>query len=212
MTYKPNRQESEEGGRILAERYPKCFFENPRQRRPLKKGIINDLIKDGAPIAPELITAIVDWYKLHLGYQKKILAGEKRINLDGDEAGIVTEAEQRAAEKKVEAAEAKMKREREAATSAAASLPPVRFGTAFPDFMKSMRESAPAMTSKPPTITPAPAAPVINPEPKPVNEAMLSANAAISLPVPNAEMRKAIIQAVMVIVIKEARGGNRQMR
>jgi hypothetical protein len=59
MTYIPNREEKEEGVRILADIYPKCFFENPRLRLPLKRNIVADLIKDGAPMAHELITASV---------------------------------------------------------------------------------------------------------------------------------------------------------
>jgi sRNA-binding protein len=29
--------------KMLAGKHPACFFENPRQRQPLKKGIIDDL-------------------------------------------------------------------------------------------------------------------------------------------------------------------------
>jgi hypothetical protein len=139
----------------------------------------------------------------HLGYQKRILAGEKRINLDGETSGVITEYDQRVAQKKVETIEAKMKRDREATSAAAAVLPPVRFGTALPDFIRQI-ESTPAMSKTPPTITPSAAAPVIVPELMPVYEAMLSANAAMSLPMQSSEMRRAIVDAVIGVIMKEA--------
>ena len=110
-------------------------------------------------MAPELITASVEWYQTHLGYQLCLLAGRKRVDLHGNDAGTVTEYEQRVAQKKALAIREKMKRDREA-TSAAASVPPVKYGTVLPPkFLTTM--SAPAMTtnSKPTTI--APAAPVM---------------------------------------------------
>jgi hypothetical protein len=54
MIYRPNRDESEEGVRMLADEYPKCFFENPRLRRPLKRKIVADLVADGVPMAHDL--------------------------------------------------------------------------------------------------------------------------------------------------------------
>jgi sRNA-binding protein len=156
MTYRPNREESEEGVRKLVETYPRCFFEQPELRWPLKKGIIDDLVKDGAPMAPELITASVEWYQTHLGYQLCLLAGRKRVDLHGKEGNAVTEYEHRVAQKKAEAIREKMKRDREATSAAAAVLPPVRFGTALPGFIRSIGESASAMNKPPPTIAPAP--------------------------------------------------------
>src|SRR5215510_5611624 len=46
MGYRPSREESEEVIRQLAATYPKCFFEDPKLRQPLKKTIITDLQKD----------------------------------------------------------------------------------------------------------------------------------------------------------------------
>ena len=210
MIYRVKREESEEGVRILAKTYPRCFFEQPEQRRPLKKNIIDDLIKDGAPMAPELITASVEWYQTHLGYQLCLLAGRKRVDLHGKEGNAVTEYEHRIAQKKALAIREKMKRDREATSAAAASTPPVRYGTALPTalpkFLKSIETSAPTMTttsSKTPTIAPA-AAPVIIPDLMPMYEAMLSASAAMSLPMHSPEMRRAIVQAVIGVIMKEA--------
>ena len=62
MVYKFDRKELEDCLLMLAERYPRCFFVNPRLRQPLKKNIEADLQKDGFA-SPELISASVDWYK-----------------------------------------------------------------------------------------------------------------------------------------------------
>jgi sRNA-binding protein len=100
MAYLPNRDESEQTIRLLAERYPKCFFFDPRQRKPLKRGIVLDLEKDGFPEAAYAARA-VDWYQSHFGYQYALQAGVKRIDLHGKEVGTVTEQEQYAAQTKI---------------------------------------------------------------------------------------------------------------
>src|SRR5215467_2779524 len=94
----PSRDETEDTIQGLAERYPKAFFVNPRQRRPLKKNILSDLEKDGAPFAPELLSSALSWYQSHFSYQYALEAGAKRIDLTGKEVSTVTEQEQRAAQ------------------------------------------------------------------------------------------------------------------
>jgi len=92
------RKNLEEGIRILADRYPACFFENPRFRRPLKKYIEDDLRNDGVS---EQVIAAVSFYMRHFDYQRCIQTGVQRVDLNGQKAGVVTEAEQRAAEKQI---------------------------------------------------------------------------------------------------------------
>src|SRR5215208_5780384 len=106
-----NREDSEHIIRLLAERYTRCFFEIPQQRRPLKKTIVNDLEHDGFPVSHDLLIAAVDWYRSHLGYLHVLQAGVKRIDLHGNEAGTVTEAEQRHAQNKIEAIRAEKQRD-----------------------------------------------------------------------------------------------------
>ena len=101
MSYRPNREENEETIRMLVDRYPKCFFADPRLRRPLKKNITADLQQDGLPATYELIAGAVEWYQSHFGYQYSLETGARRINLNGKEVGTVTEQEHLAAEKKV---------------------------------------------------------------------------------------------------------------
>jgi sRNA-binding protein len=88
----------EEGIRTLAERYPACFSEDPRQRRPLKNTIRADLKADGVD---EETMACVDYYIRNWTYQGLLQAGAERVDLNGKKAGVVTEQEQLAAQKKV---------------------------------------------------------------------------------------------------------------
>jgi sRNA-binding protein len=93
----PNRDEIEAVIRLLADRYPRCFFEQPRQRQPLKKNLFADLEKDNCDIPGELLSSALDWYQSHLAYQYQLTAGRKRLDLHGKEVGTVTEQEQREA-------------------------------------------------------------------------------------------------------------------
>jgi sRNA-binding protein len=99
--YQYNRQEIESAIELLADAYPRCFFLDPAQRRPIKKNIVNDLIRDGIALAPELLSAAISWYTSHFGYQLTLEAGVKRIDSHGKEVGTVTELEHRAAKKYV---------------------------------------------------------------------------------------------------------------
>ena len=100
--YPYSRYDVEEFVRMLSTHYPKCFFEEGRQRRPLKLGIATNIIADKDFDAnPELIAAGVDWYISHISYQISLsVAGSKRIDLDGCEVGTVTEQEAIAAQQR----------------------------------------------------------------------------------------------------------------
>jgi sRNA-binding protein len=93
MDYRADRDDKEMIVRMLVEHYPKCFFAEPKLRRPLKSNIIADLQKDGFPVANELTVAGVEWYKSHISYQYSLEAGAKRIDLNGKAVGTVTEKE-----------------------------------------------------------------------------------------------------------------------
>jgi sRNA-binding protein len=101
MSYRYSREEVESAIELLSELYPKCFFLDPGQRRPLKKNIETDLIRDGIQLAHELLRAAIDWYESHFGYKLALQTGAKRIDLTGKEVGTVTELEHRAATKYV---------------------------------------------------------------------------------------------------------------
>ena len=95
------RDDRERALEVLCETYPKAFFNNPRLRRPLKQGILQDIKADlAAHPDSELkfynVDDAVDWYCSHVGYHKgSSVAGTPRINLKGDRAGTVTDKEAR---------------------------------------------------------------------------------------------------------------------
>jgi sRNA-binding protein len=97
------QDENNEYIRMLATHYPKCFVEEPRQRRPLKHNIVADIKKDTTfDVTPEKITDAVEWYQSHIGYayQSKV-QGTLRIDLNGDGVSTVTEAEALAAQQRI---------------------------------------------------------------------------------------------------------------
>ncbi len=113
-SYSYNRHETEAAIRILCKRYPKCFFEDPHLRRPLENNIISDLEKDGAPLKYDLLVRAVEFYQTHFGYRYNILAGARKINLDGKEVSIVTESEFLNTQKKIREDKAKLRERNEA--------------------------------------------------------------------------------------------------
>jgi hypothetical protein len=95
------RDDRERAIEVLCETYPKAFFANPRLRRPLADGILQNIKADLAEHPDnELkfydIQDTVDWYCSHVGYHRNSsVAGTPRINLKGERAGTVTETEAR---------------------------------------------------------------------------------------------------------------------
>jgi sRNA-binding protein len=97
----------------LSELYPKCFFTNPKQRRPLKPNIVVDLFKAAdRELAWFDVGAAVDWYISHIGYDYACMAGAGRVDLDGKVVGKVTESEAREAENRVAAKHQQMAEQR----------------------------------------------------------------------------------------------------
>jgi sRNA-binding protein len=93
------REILEEAVRVLANKYPACFFVDGRMRRPLKNTILDDLAEDGAS-AEEL--SAVGFYTHDWIYQSGLQAGVERVDLNGKKAGTVTAAEEMAARKQVQ--------------------------------------------------------------------------------------------------------------
>jgi sRNA-binding protein len=191
--YRYNREESEAVIRMLAEKYPKSFFVDPRLRRPLKQNILVDLERDGFPVAHDLITAAVDWYKSHFGYLYALQAGAKRVDLEGKEVGTVTESEQAGAQKEIQERK-KLLNERNG-LNAAKTLVALHAARRIPDDQLRKLE-APSMTPKakaPPTL----------PDLIRLHEAVAAADAAWTGP-GDANLRAALTSAALGIVIKEA--------
>jgi sRNA-binding protein len=114
MAYRPTRDETEDCIRKLAHEYPSAFFDDPQKRIPLKINIASDIVKDGFGATYDELVWVLGWYQRHFGYQHNLVAGAKRVDLNGKVVAIVTEQEAMAARKKITEDHQK-KREREAA-------------------------------------------------------------------------------------------------
>lgn len=197
MNYQPRRDEKEDCIRMLAHQYPKCFFTDPRMRRPLKKSIVADLQIDGFQAARELIVAAVDWYQSHIGYLLTLQAGVRRIDLQGKEVGTVTEQEYLVAQK-----EAKENRDRERERRAMLSAVTVNaslYNTGRIPYDQLKKLDAPPLPKAPPLPSKEPVAAELTR----VYEALVAASATLTGN-GDADLRRAMTSAALGIVIKEA--------
>jgi sRNA-binding protein len=98
----------------LATTYPKTFFTSAHLKRPLKRNIIVDLEKDNR-LDDEKREAAVSFYTRDWNYERTLQAGARRIDLNGNEVGTVTEQEHIEAQRRVQAARQALKeRDRQA--------------------------------------------------------------------------------------------------
>jgi hypothetical protein len=174
---RPTRDDSEFVIRMLAEHYPKAFFEEPRQRRPLKQNILPDILADkNFEVEPNLITAAIDWYTGHLGYDYALSTpGSKRVDLDGREIGTVTEQEALFAQQRIDEYNRKKNQ------------------TPMVKFLNDVAPTAPP----PPRRAPA----TIAPEFTPLYETLAAANAAV-IGTPDPIMRGVVAKVLLDEVIK----------
>jgi sRNA-binding protein len=109
----------------LADIYPKCFFTDPRDKRPLKKGITEDLANDHFKDRDER-NAVINFYTRDWNYEWCLQAGTRRVDLEGREAGTVTEQEEREARERVRSQQQKIKADRERTAPAPAPVVEVK--------------------------------------------------------------------------------------
>lgn len=74
---------------LLAEKYPKTFFVFEQRRIPLKIGIHRDIIAD-LGIDEKLLSTALFAYTINQAYLLKLKEGAIRVDLSGNEAGLVT--------------------------------------------------------------------------------------------------------------------------
>jgi sRNA-binding protein len=108
-----NRSEADEYIKLLAEHYPKAFFETRQRRVPLKTDIADDLNERGPITNPIAVDDVLFFYTGDIGYQYATTVGRSRVDLDGNAVGKVTEAEQREAEQKIKEIQAIITRKRQ---------------------------------------------------------------------------------------------------
>jgi sRNA-binding protein len=105
------REQLDELIQFLATTYPKCFFTDKYQKRPLKKNILADLEKDRV-LDDDRREAAVSFYLRGWNYEYCLQAGAKRIDLNGNEVGTVTETEAREASARVQAQKDELRKKR----------------------------------------------------------------------------------------------------
>jgi len=115
------REETDDFIHKLAREYPKCFFEDPRQRVPIKKSIAADLATAGFGATYDELVLVIQFYEQGFGYLYALQAGTKRVDLSGKAAGTVTEQEEMAAQRKIKEIKQK-KRERDVAMLGATAI------------------------------------------------------------------------------------------
>lgn len=96
------REELDEMVQHLSNKYPAAFYTQPHLPVPLKRDIVDDLGRDGT-LDAERRNAAVGFYTQGWDYERALQAGVKRVDLNGAPVGTVTQAEQTAALKRVQA-------------------------------------------------------------------------------------------------------------
>jgi sRNA-binding protein len=188
MPYKYSVEEKNDVIRKLAEQYPKTFFDNPKLRVPVMKNVVTALLRDGFPMANELISESVDWYMSHLSYQYNLEAGKKRINLHGTEEGTVTEQEERIAKRKIADINEKKLAERHI-------YDPIRTAVRLREQLSDKKIDAPQPKIEPTAMAKPKPSPVC-PELEPVYQALLTASAALPALASNVDMQIALLRVI----------------
>lgn len=136
---------------LLCERFPHCFFMHEARRVPLKIGIFDDLAVrlDGA-VEPVLIGLALRNYTWNLAYRRSQKQGRPRIDLDGNEAGTVSEADALSAARDVISRTAALRERKRLARAQAKASPAPKPETSAPpppeppkrDGLSALREAA----------------------------------------------------------------------
>ena len=138
MNHEAQRQAPRATLALLCQRWPKCFDVN--NRRPLKIGIAYDLVRElgEAALRPELKAAL-NLYCGNPGYLSTLRAGTSRLDLLGNEVGVVSrEDELRAAARLNGLKTAKVKEGK--ASVAKRNPPPKPHGDGFEGLRRAARE------------------------------------------------------------------------
>src|SRR4051794_8514473 len=94
-----NKYDADNYIKLLAGRYPACFFEIGKYRRPLKKDILDDLRQRERALNENHLEQVLWIYTNNWGYLYAMIPGAWRIDLDGNPVEKVTEQEAAEAEK-----------------------------------------------------------------------------------------------------------------
>ena len=96
------REQINQAIELLCHKFPACFVQFERRRRPLKVGIVDDIqARLGDRIDRELLGRALRYYTRNTFYRMSQQPGAPRIDLDGNESGTVSEADAASAAKDV---------------------------------------------------------------------------------------------------------------
>ena len=92
---------------LLAEKWPCCFSIIESGRRPLKLGIRDDVLAAlGGAISAGRVSAALRWYVSSPEYQRRLVHGAWRVDLNGRPAGTVSQEDEAHARAQLAAIEA----------------------------------------------------------------------------------------------------------
>jgi ProP effector len=108
---------------LLAEKWPCCFSIIEPGRRPLKRGIREDVLAAlGGAISAGKVSAALRWYVSSPEYQRWLVHGAWRVDLNGKPAGIVSQEDEAHARAQLAAIEAKRAKCASASSNSAPAL------------------------------------------------------------------------------------------
>ena len=109
---------------ILRAKYPQCFarLDLPR-RQPLKVGIHHDILNAVPELPVADIRLALKFYTGDINYLKQCVEGRKRIDLNGNDAGIVTAEEAEHCAKSLDGIVSKWRKKKTAPVSPPAQPP-----------------------------------------------------------------------------------------
>lgn len=87
---------------LLCLEYPKAFTRDPRKIRPLKPGVLNDLVLERGDALHRPFKAVIAQYEHWPSYLFAVVYGKRRHDLQGNKAGRVTLIERQQAARMLE--------------------------------------------------------------------------------------------------------------
>jgi sRNA-binding protein len=141
---------------LLAEKWPSCFSIIESGRRPLKRGIREDVLAAlGGAVSAGKVSAALRWYVSSPEYQRRLVHGSWRVDLNGKPACIVSQEDEAHARAQLASIEAKR------AECVSASTPALNLAERMKQTSQGQPNAPPAARLPPkPTTPPAPAKPL----------------------------------------------------
>jgi ProP effector len=85
----------------LVERFPRAFFADPSQMKPLAVGVKEKILQQMSTLAPKTVADALRRYAGSSDYLKATVEGAARMDLDGQAAGVVTKGQAEHAQRRL---------------------------------------------------------------------------------------------------------------